>query len=365
MSLLLIVTNLLFVYISIRLYKSFFSKRNFLIIVPLFFVMSYLFVLLRIVGRVFNIELPALLYNISYVLLAIFICLILVFGLFDVLRIITPMRKAYKRSPLMIDLALFVIALGFFGYGYYNQSQTEVVTYDLTFAKPLAKPLKIAAISDIHIGVGTDANRLQNQVDKINSLKPDIIVLVGDIIDMDIKEFTPEFQKILNKLNSPLGVYGVLGNHEYISGARGEVVNSLTDAGITVLINNIRYFEDYGFTLAGRDSLRRSKSNDNEREPISVIASKIEHKDKPIILLDHIPRSTEDAKKLNADLQLSGHTHGGQFFPATLVVKKIYPIAHGLLKEGALNFIVSSGMGLWGPPMRIGTHSEIVLINAK
>lgn len=365
MIFMLIIANVLIVYLCIRLYKAFFQKFNFLIVVPALFLLSFLFIIFRIVGTLPNVFLPQMVLDISYMILGIYIYLIVFFVFFDILRLLPPVRKFYKKFSRRIDVALVLLAFTVFGYGFYTQSQTVVETYDITFEKSLAKPLKIAAIADLHIGSAITPESLKKNVETINALKPDIILVLGDIIDIDIRDFNNEFRQVLRGLSAPLGVYGVFGNHEYYSGDIMEVLGVLNDAGINIMYDNALYFEENGFYLAGRDSLRHSKSQGSERAPISKIEPLIKDKSKPIILMDHMPRNMEDGKALGAQLQVSGHTHAGQFFPINLIVKAMYPTAYGLLKDGDFNMLVTSGLGLWGPIMRVGTQSEILEINVK
>lgn len=365
MTFMLIFTNVLIVYLCIRLYKAFFTKYSFLIVVPVLFVLAFFFIIIRILGNLTEIRIPEPILEVSYMLLGIYVYLIVLFALFDISRLLPPVRKFYKKYSRRIDTSIVIVAFALFGYGFYNQTQTVVEKYDITFEKSLIKPLKIVAVSDIHIGSGFSIDRLQKNVDRINALNPDIILAVGDIIDKDVKDFTEDYRQVLRGLKAPLGVYAVMGNHEYYSGDIGEITELFQDAGMKVLFNQAEYFDDHGFYLLGRDSLRHSAVYGNDRVPAEQLAELIEDKTKPIIIMDHIPRTMEDGKTLGAMLQISGHTHDGQFAPLNFIVKAMYPISHGLLKEDDFNLLVSSGLGLWGPPMRVGTQSEIVEINAK
>lgn len=365
MIFMLIFTNILIVYLCIRLYKAFFAKNSFLIVVPILFILAFSFVIMRVISNFTDIRIPEFLLETSYIIIGIYVYLIILFVLFDLSRLLPPVKKFYKKYSRKIDATLVIGAFALFGYGFYNQGRTVVEKYDITFEKSLKKPLKIAAISDIHIGSGFSLDRLQENVDRINALNPDIILVVGDIIDKDVKDFTEDYRKVLRSLDAPQGVYAVFGNHEYYSGDPTEVAELLQDAGMRVLFNQVEYFDDHGFYLLGRDSLRHSAIYGNNRVPAEQLVQLIEDKTKPLIIMDHIPRSTQDGKTMDAMLQISGHTHDGQFAPLNFIVKAMYPISHGLLKDDNFNLLVSSGLGLWGPPMRVGTQSEIVEINVK
>lgn len=151
-------------------------------------------------------------------------------------------------------------------------------------------------------------------------------------------------------------VFTVLGNHEYYTGNLNESLKIFKEANITILRDEV--VEIAGIYLVGREDASRKRKN---------LASLLEgvHKEKPIILLDHQPVALEEAKIAGVDLQLSGHTHRGQFFPNQLITKRLYEVDYGYLAKEQLQVIVSSGYGTWGPPVRIGTQSEIVDIQVK
>ena len=353
----ILLVNFIFgLYFSIRVYKAFFSKLKFYIAVPIIFLLAQSFFILKLVGYITGAYIPDGIMNISYILLGISVYMFLYFLLFDILRVL--FRKSFKRGTGSIVLILTVLT---FAYGYYHQLDTKTKYYDIAINKPLKEPLRLAVFSDVHVGSGMTVERLNKYADRINALKPDIILVVGDIIDSDLRAFKEDFRSSFRRLNAPLGVYAVLGNHEYFSGDITAVQAAIEDAGMKVLKDEAIFFEDKGFYLAGRDSIRHSMSSGDERSPVYEFMKKFDSS-MPLIIMDHVPKNITDGKVMNADLQISGHTHGGQFFPVTEIVKFLYPESAGLLRDGDFNLLVTSGLGLWGPPMRVGSDSEILLV---
>jgi predicted MPP superfamily phosphohydrolase len=213
-------------------------------------------------------------------------------------------------------------------------------------------------VSDIHLGLVVDNSRLELMVNRINELDPDIVFLAGDTIDEDVKLFANnKMPEILKKLRSRYGVYAVLGNHEYIGGKNELAVEHLQQAGINVLVDECLKINDQ-FYVVGRDDRMASRMFGKSRIGLSNLIDGID-KSLPIILLDHQPVDLEEGQRNGIDLQLSGHTHNGQFFPNTLISRLVFEKSWGYLKKGEYQMVVSSGFGTWGPPIRIGSNSEI------
>ena len=162
----------------------------------------------------------------------------------------------------------------------------------------------------------------------------------------------------LRSIKSKLGVYSINGNHEHYAEKMDATSEFLKSAGVKFLRDE-SILVDSSFYIIGRDD----KSN-HKRKKLSEIVSNLDTK-YPRILLDHQPFHLEQAEQNNIDLQISGHTHNGQFFPGNLFVKNMFELSYGYLKKGNTNYYVTSGLGLWGPQYRIGTQSEIVVINLK
>jgi predicted MPP superfamily phosphohydrolase len=212
---------------------------------------------------------------------------------------------------------------------------------------------------DIHLGISIDKKRLQGYVKMINDQHPDIVLLAGDVSDRSMipvikQNMLEEFRSIKSKL----GVYAINGNHEHYAETPTATADYLKEAGIIVLRDSA-CLVDSSFYVVGRDD--RSYAN---RKSLNEIVKGLDPK-YPRILMDHQPYHLEEAEKNNIDLQLSGHTHNGQFFPGNLFVRKMYELGYGYLKKGKTQYYVSSGLGLWGPQYRIGTQSELVVIHLK
>lgn len=245
-------------------------------------------------------------------------------------------------------------------YGTWNAKRPHVVHYDITIKKRAKNlpELHAVMVSDIHLGLVVDNERLELMVNRINELDPDIVFLAGDTIDEDVKLFANnKMPEILKKLKSRYGVYAVLGNHEYIGGKNELAVEHLQQAGINVLVDRCIKINDQ-FYVVGRDDRIASRMFGKSRTELSNLIEGID-KSLPIILLDHQPVALEEGQRNGIDLQLSGHTHNGQFFPNTLISRLVFEKSWGYLKKGEYQMVVSSGFGTWGPPIRIGSNSEI------
>jgi len=248
--------------------------------------------------------------------------------------------------------------------GFFNARRLRLRTINVNIAKKAGdrQTLKIVMASDIHLGAIIGIPRLQEVVNKINSLKPDIILFAGDVVDEDTSIVIEKGMAVfLKKLKAPLGVYAVTGNHEYIKNKK-QAVGFLRDGGITVLEDRVIKVAD-SFYLAGRKDML-AKNLGKGRKELADILQGIDST-KPLILLDHQPFRLEQAETNGVDLQLSGHTHHGQMFPFNLLTKKIFEQSWGYLKKGSTHYYISCGVGTWGPPVRIGSVPEIVEINLR
>jgi len=227
------------------------------------------------------------------------------------------------------------------------------------------KPLKVVQLTDLHIGGGFDGVWLQEVVDKTMAQKPDLIVITGDTTDEPVHRLAREVES-LKRLKAPLGVYMIFGNHEYYSGYKAwEEYFSKT--GIELLTNTYKKIEYNGnvIVVAGYDGGPRysHKNADKILPEIMTGAKGNELK----IVLSHHPALFQKSQKIKNVLQLSGHTHGGVFFPVSLLTKLFNSgYVRGLYKTEDAQLYVSDGTGLWGGfPARIGTENEITVLTIK
>jgi hypothetical protein len=197
----------------------------------------------------------------------------------------------------------------------------------------------------------------------INGLNPDIVFIAGDLVDDKAK--TLEEKNIgseLQNIKSKYGTYAITGNHEYINGING-CEKYIRKYGLNLLRDSVVKI-DNSFYVAGRDDRAKKQFTHEDRKPLNELLTGTD-RNYPIILMDHTPFGLDEAMNNNIDLQLSGHTHHGQIFPANFITKKVYELSWGYLKKGNTQYYVSCGVGTWGPPVKIGSPSEIVHLNIK
>lgn len=220
---------------------------------------------------------------------------------------------------------------------------------------------RIVQLSDFHIGPAFRAAGVRMVVDKVNALDPDLIVITGDLIDGYVHELRPHVAPLAD-LKARDGVYFATGNHEYYWGGE-EWIEHLVELGIPTLRNEARLIEreGEGIILAGCTDYRMGASIEGDAsDPIKAADGM--PRALPKILLAHQPQSVYAASEAGYDLQLSGHTHGGQFFPFTWLIHLFQPFVAGLDRYQGTQLYVNRGTGFWGPAMRHGGEGEITEI---
>lgn len=277
----------------------------------------------------------------------------------DLAYTLLHMRGGGGSLPRAIRLAFAVLLpLNVLAYGYfhYRDKQRRELAYDFAQGSPRRETMTIVALSDLHLGYTISAPELEEWITLINREKPDAVLLVGDIIDCDVRPLLDDsLAPLFRKIQSRYGVYAVPGNHEYIAGI-GRSIRFIRQAGIHLL-------RDSSAVIGGRLRLvgRDDRSNPR-RMPLGKLMHGAPGKGLPTVVLDHQPYHLEEAARNHADLQLSGHTHDGQVWPASWIVRRLYEQPHGPLRKEATEYYVTSGIGLWGGKFRIGTDSEYLVI---
>lgn len=301
---------------------------------------------------------------VGYTFFMAVIYMLMSFLIVDLIRISNSIIHFAPQGMITFRSVIAGISLGltiiFMIIGNYKFNHPVITELDISIEEPSQnKVVNIVAASDIHLGSSIDKKRLRKYVDLINAQNPDIILLAGDITDRSISRVMEQNMKEeLQALRAPLGVYAISGNHEFYSGKPHEIEGYLKASGINVLFDNVSLV-DSSFYIVGRDD-----RTNRRRKPLSELVSGLDKK-YPMILMDHQPYHLEDAQKNDIDLQISGHTHNGQFFPGNLIVANLFEKGYGYLKKGKTHYYISSGLGIWGPQYRIGTKSEIVKIRLR
>lgn len=318
------------------------------------------------------VSMASVLYQVGCTWLIAFLYLVIVFLVVDIATLLSsflvphfsfliPRSSFLKDSlPGLLTVVAIVAVIMVWGGIQYHDKQREVV--DIKTPKRLEKPLTIVMASDLHVGYHNRKAELARWVDLINAEKPDLVLIGGDIVDMSMRpveegRYADEFRRI----KAP--VYTVLGNHEYYTGGRRAMVRGelsadnaerfFREAGITLLKDSVAHFK--GVDVIGRydrTELRRARLKD-------LAAGQHGY----TIVLDHQPYRLEEAEQAGVDFQFSGHTHRGQVWPLSWITDYIYECSWGHHQRGNTRYYVSSGLGIWGPKIRVGTRSEYLVMH--
>ncbi len=277
--------------------------------------------------------------------------------------IITIFGLIFRRWARVMRQAAFIAGILLTVTALVQGNRAPVIdTYEVTLPRlaPEHDGLVVAAISDTHVGRFIDADWLAARVEQINDMHPDLVLMLGDIFEGDSRsERQPEMIAILRRLTAPLGVWAVTGNHES-HGGRDAGVRFLEGAGIRFLRNEwVSIAPD--LALGGVDDAGHWGADSGPTPEVTrTLASR--PPGPANIFLSHRPRMTEAAAAAGVELMLSGHTHGGQIWPFSYLVKLANPLLAGRYRIGSMTVIVSRGAGTWGPRMRLWRPGEILKI---
>ncbi|MDR3094704.1 MAG: metallophosphoesterase [Bacteroidales bacterium] len=286
-------------------------------------------------------------------------------GLGQLLNLHHPyIHNHYLLAKLILFGIAVLILTVIFVAGYRKARYPKVTDLEITVNKPAGemKELRIAMVSDLHLGCTAGSRFLRRVVERINELDADVVLLAGDTFDGDSEPvIRKDMGKEFDRLKSRYGTFAISGNHEYIGerfekGSTRRALEYLRLHGITVLVDS---------TVTVNNSVHITGRNDYSVPHRKPLAELIRHDSLPHILLDHQPYHLEETQQAGIDLQLSGHTHHGQMFPIHFITQKLYEKDWGYLQKGDSHFYISCGAGTWGPLVRTAGHSEIVLITMK
>ncbi len=291
------------------------------------------------------------LYEVGNTWMIAFLYLLLIFLLADAASLCRILPRALLRDSTAALLAVTgaVAAILFLGHLHYMHKYREELT--ITTDKPLEKPLTIVLASDLHLGYHNRRPELARWVDLINAEKPDLVLFGGDIVDMSMRPILEgRYQEEFRRIDAP--VWAVLGNHEYY----GDIESAerfYKDAGILLLKDSTASFK--GVDVIGRNDLSYPC-----RAALHELSDSLEGF---TILLDHQPSNLEEASQEGIDFQFSGHTHHGQVWPVSWITDAVFEKAWGHYRKGDTRYYISSGLGIWGSRVRVGTRSEYLVLH--
>ncbi|WP_199549147.1 metallophosphoesterase [Streptomyces sp. N35] len=268
----------------------------------------------------------------------------------------TPTRRLFVSRIIGGAAATAAVAtVGYGTYGVLRGPRLKHLTVPLAKLPRGAHGFRIAVVSDIHLGPVLGRAHTQRIVDTINSTQADLVAVVGDLVDGSVADLGPAAEP-LAQLRSRHGSFFVTGNHEYFSGAQ-QWVDHVRELGLHPLEN--ARVEIEGFDLAGVNDVAGESEGQG---PDFVKALGDRDRSRASVLLAHQPVVIHDAVEHGVDLQLSGHTHGGQMWPGNLIADLANPTLAGLESYGDTQLYVTRGAGAWGPPVRVGAPSDITVV---
>ncbi|MEV5834675.1 metallophosphoesterase [Nocardia sp. NPDC052112] len=257
-----------------------------------------------------------------------------------------------------VGAATTLAAVATVGYGTHNVlagPRVKQLTVPLANLPRAAHGFRIAVVSDIHLGPILGRGFAERVVETINGTQPDLIAVVGDLVDGSVEHLRSAVEP-LSRLRARQGAYFVTGNHEYFSGAE-QWIEQVQELGLRLLANSRAELPH--FDLAGVNDIQGERIGQG---PDFAAALGDRDLARTAVLLAHQPVQIHDAVEFGVDLQLSGHTHGGQLWPGNLVAGLANPTVAGLERYGDTQLYVTRGAGAWGPPVRVGAPSDITVI---
>ena len=297
-------------------------------------------------------------------------------------RILKKDKNFFYTKKYIFSVAAITIILvgGLSLYGFIHATDIKTTKYNIVVkGKEIKeKKLKIALVADTHFGYSVGYKMAEKMVNKINKENPDLVLIAGDIFDnsYDSLDKPDRISNAFKSIKSKYGTYAVFGNHDVkeklfagfsIGSSKkafrdDRMAKMLEDANIKILDDEVEQVED--FYIIGRKDYSKAGDGTKNRLSLEKLLKEVDQ-DKFVIVLEHEPRDLKEISKNKIDIHVAGHTHAGQFFPLTIGTAIIWDNNYGYEKYNDMNSIVTSGVGVYGPNMRVGTDSEVVIINVN
>ena len=340
------------------------------IVLVLYIVLSLAMLLGRALSSLIPLELGAMTVRLGYAWISLLTFTSVWSLTFIILRLCKIGPIAEKSRMILFIGEIFICSLILI-VGYINAYNVKIVKHQIQCNKGVN--LKIVQISDVHLGYMNSEKQFSRIVDMINLLNPDILFITGDFLENENSYAERKnIGKSIERVNAKLGVWAVTGNHEYISGI-DKSMKYMKSLGINVISDSCVTIGNDLLVIGQEDPAKTWRTQKAPLPLDQILSQKFENEkdindlinERVTIVLTHQVKDHAIYENKGIDLVLSGHTHDGQFFPWNLAVRKIYDISYGLVKRGDSYFYVSSGAGIWGPAMRLGTISEIVMLEIR
>ncbi|MDR0322965.1 MAG: metallophosphoesterase [Treponema sp.] len=322
---------------------------------------------LRFLNTAASLWMAVILYLLMPLVISEFVRLILFFAGKKI-----PNLNIYTFGAVLLTCAIFIV------YGAFNVHSIKRADYNVTL-NGTGAGIRVALISDLHIGSMIGKSQIKRIVDAVNSAEPDMVCITGDIFDghIDSIKDLEGVISVLRMINAPLGVYACLGNHDIdrmsFSGNKTERIEEILKAADVILLKDESHKIREDLYIAGRKDVRPIGLN-AERKTASELLGGINENSSSsfrgtIIVMEHQPVEFPQLEEAGADLVLSGHTHKGQVFPGGFITRRMFgrmgAADYGYWRGKTMQAVVTSGAGFWGPPVRIGTNSEVAVIEIK
>lgn len=347
------------------------------ILKPFYIIIFLLSALAYIIAKIFNSKLPALIYDILLWPGSFWFAFMLYFFLFIVLidfsRLLNYLFSIYpsfitsnfQTAKLVTFISVILISSIIIIAGYLNTRNIKINHVEIEIPRKASKlgELNVVLVADFHLNPVNDGNLLDKIGRKINELNADIVLIPGDIVDDRVEILKRKnIRKELSEIKSKYGVYVSNGNHEFINGVEG-ADKYLREFNLNVLRDSAVLIEN-SFYILGREDRSKPSFTNKRRKSLGEILKEVD-RSFPVIVIDHTPLGFSETVEENIELQLSGHTHHGQMFPLNFITNMIYEVSWGYLKKEKTQFYVTCGVGTWGPPVRLGSDSEIVKLTIR
>ena len=331
-------------------------------------------------------ELQVLVKRISNYWLGTFAYILIFIAVADILRLVLKKIPGKihdfffsKVGYVFVGILLTALIGGISAYGIVHSNIVKVKPYEVTIRKNCGdnRDLKVVLVADLHLGYSVGNGQMQRMVKKINDQNADLVVFAGDIFDNEYEavQNPDRIAKTLAGIKSRYGSFGVFGNHDVTETLVGgfstassrkafrdsRMESFLDEAGINIMLDEVTTIADGKINLIGRLDGEKAGDGTRNRKDLSELIEQCDMS-KPVIVINHEPDKLHEAADMGVDVMLSGHTHAGQFFPLTIVQPFAWENYWGIKKIDNMYSVVTSGVGLYGPAMRVGTDSEVMSV---